>query len=50
MELKINMTHCTACEDCKVTVIDTSEYLDEEFTGTTKGKFKFSETASIDVL
>jgi len=50
MELKINITTCTACDDCKVTVKDLSEYLSEESTGIVKGKFKFSETGSIDVL
>lgn len=50
MELSINITTCSACDTCKVTVKDTSTYLDESYSGTVKGKFKFSETASIDVL
>lgn len=50
MELKINITTCNACDSCKVTVQDQSEYLPETATGTAKGKFKFSETASVDVL
>lgn len=50
MELKINITTCSACDTCKVTVQDKSEYLSEDSTGTVKGKFKFSDTASIDVL
>ncbi len=50
MELKINISTCNACDNCKVTVTDKSEYLPEDSTGTVKGKFKFSETVSVDVL
>lgn len=50
MDLSINISTCTACDTCKVTVTDKSEYLSEDSTGTVKGKFKFSETASVDVL
>ena len=50
MDLKIKITTCNACDNCKVTVQDDSTYLPEDSTGTVKGKFKFSETISIDVL
>lgn len=47
MELKINIT---TSDSCKVIISDQSEYLPEDFTGTAKGKFKFSETVTINVL
>lgn len=47
MELKINVT---TNDCCKVVVQDISEYLPEDFQETVKGKFKYSETVSIDVL
>ena len=50
MELKINLITCNSCDSCKVTVQDTSTYLPEDNIGTVKGKFKFSDTVSIDVL
>lgn len=50
MDLKIKLTKCNACDECKVTVQDESTYLPEDSTGTVKGKFKFSETVSIDIL
>ena len=50
MDLKIKIVTCNACDSCKVTVQDNSTYLPEDSTGTVKGKFKFSETVSIDVL
>lgn len=50
MELKINLITCNSCDSCKVTVQDTSTYLSEDNIGTVKGKFKFSDTVSIDVL
>lgn len=50
MDLKIKIITCNACDNCKVTVQDNSTYLPEDSTGVVKGKFKFSETVSIDVL
>ena len=50
MDLKIKIVTCNACDNCKVTVQDNSTYLPEDSTGTVKGKFKFSDTISIDVL
>lgn len=50
MELKINIITCNTCDNCKVTVQDNSTYLSEDSTGTVKGKFKFSDTVSIDLL
>ena len=50
MDLKIKIITCNACDNCKVTVQDNSTYLPEDSTGVVKGKFKFSETISIDVL
>lgn len=50
MDLKIKIIICNACDNCKVTVQDNSTYLPEDSTGVVKGKFKFSETVSIDVL
>ena len=50
MDLKIKIITCNACDNCKVTVQDNSTYLPEDSTGIVKGKFKFSETISIDVL
>lgn len=47
MELSINVT---TSDSCKVIVQDTSQYLSEDTTDTVKGKFKYSETISIDVL
>ena len=50
MELKINLITCNFCDSCKVTVQDNSTYLSEDNVGTVKGKFKFSDTISIDIL
>lgn len=50
MELKISLTTCNACDSCNVTIKDQSEYLSEDSTGTVKGKFKFSDTISLDIL
>ena len=50
MELKIKIITCNACDNCKVTVQDNSTYLSEDNVGTVKGKFKFSDTISIDIL
>ena len=50
MELKINLITCNSCDSCKVTVQDNSTYLSEDNVGTVKGKFKFSDTVSIDIL
>ena len=50
MDLKIKIITCNSCDNCKVTVQDNSTYLPEDSTGVVKGKFKFSETISIDVL
>lgn len=50
MELKIKIITCNACDNCKVTVQDNSAYLSEDNVGTVKGKFKFSDTVSIDIL
>lgn len=50
MELSINLTTCDTCNDCKVTIQDNSTYLSEDYIGTVKGKFKLSDTVSIDVL
>lgn len=47
MELHINVT---TSDSCKVLVQDISEYLPEDFQETVKGKFKYSDTISIDVL
>lgn len=52
MELKINV--CTEAS-CKVTVQDQTEignkgYLAEDSTVTVKGRFKYSDTVSIDLL
>lgn len=47
MELNINIT---TNDCCKVIIRDNSEYLPETFTGIVKGKFKFSDTISVDVL
>lgn len=40
----------TTSDSCKVIIEDTGEYLDESVTTISKGKFKYSETLSIDVL
>ena len=50
MDLKIKIITCNACDNCKVIVQDNSTYLPEDSTGVVKGRFKFSETISIDVL
>ena len=50
MELKIKIITCNACDNCKVTVQDNSTYLSEDSAGTVKGKFKFSDTVSVDIL
>lgn len=47
MELNINIT---TSDSCKIIVSDISTYLAEDFSGTVKGKFKYSDTVSIDVL
>ena len=47
MELNINVT---TSNNCKIIVSDISTYLAEDFSGTVKGKFKFSDTVSIDIL
>ena len=47
MELNINIT---TSDKCKIVVQDVSTYLAEDFSGTVKGKFKYSDTVSIDVL
>lgn len=47
MELDININ---TCDGCKVIIQDNSEYLPETSTKINKGKFKFSDTISIDVL
>ena len=47
MELNINVT---TSNNCKIIVSDISTYLAEDFSGTVKGKFKYSDTVSIDVL
>ena len=47
MELNINVT---TMDNCKIVITDTSNYLAEDFSGTVKGKFKYSDTVSIDVL
>lgn len=50
MDLKIKIITCNACDNCKVTVQDNSTYLPEDSTGVVKGKFKFSDTVSLDIL
>ena len=47
MELSIKVT---TSDSCKVIVQDLSAYLPEDQTGIVKGKFKYSDTISIDVL
>ena len=47
MELNINVT---TSDSCNIIVSDISTYLAEDFSGTVKGKFKYSDTVSIDVL
>ena len=47
MELNINVT---TSNNCKIIVSDISTYLAEDFSGTVKGKFKYSDTVSIDIL
>lgn len=47
MKLNINVT---TSDSCKIIVSDISTYLAEDFSGTVKGKFKYSDTVSIDVL
>lgn len=47
MELSIKIT---TSDSCKVIVQDLSAYLPEDQTGIVKGKFKYSDTISIDVL
>lgn len=47
MELNINIT---TSNKCKIVVQDVSTYLAEDFSGIVKGKFKYSDTISIDVL
>ena len=47
MELNINIT---TSDKCNIVVQDVSTYLAEDFSGIVKGKFKYSDTISIDVL
>lgn len=47
MELNININTNSRC---KIIIEDKTEYLKETFTGTAKGDFKYSDTASIIVL
>lgn len=47
MELNINII---TNSHCKVVIEDNTEYLNESSTGTSKGSFKYSDTASIIVL
>lgn len=47
MELNIKIT---ASDDCKVVIQDYSTYLPENYTSITKGKFKYSDTVSVDIL
>ena len=47
MELNINIT---TSDKCKIVVQDVSTYLAEDFSRIVKGKFKYSDTISIDVL
>lgn len=47
MDLKIDVT---TSDSCKVIIQDISDYLPEDYQGIVKGKFKFSDTVSIDVL
>ena len=47
MDLNINIQ---TNGSCSVVIQDTTEYLPEESTGTVKGKFKYSDTVSVDVL
>lgn len=47
MELNIEVV---TSDSCKVIVKDLSKYLPEDQSGIVKGKFKFSDTVSIDVL
>lgn len=47
MDLNINIQ---TSGSCSVVVQDISNYLPEESTGTVKGKFKYSDTVSVDVL
>lgn len=47
MDLNINIQ---TNGSCSVVVQDNTEYLPEESTGTVKGKFKYSDTVSVDIL
>lgn len=47
MDLNINIQ---TNGSCSVVIQDTTEYLPEGSTGTVKGKFKYSDTVSVDVL
>ena len=47
MELSIEVI---TSDSCKVIVKDLSQYLPEDSSGIVKGKFKFSDTVSIDIL
>ena len=47
MELNINVE---TNNNCKIVVTDVSNYLSEDFTGIVKGKFKYSDTISINIL
>lgn len=47
MKLDININ---TNKHCKVIIEDKSKYLNENFTGTLKGEFKYSDTSSIIVL
>lgn len=47
--MKLNISINTD-NNCKVVLIDNTEYLPESHTGTSKGSFKYSDTVSIAVL
>ena len=47
MDLNINIQ---TNGSCSVVINDITEYIPEESTGTVKGKFKYSETVSVDIL
>lgn len=47
MKLSVDIT---TSDSCKVIINDKSTYLSEDYTGISKGEFKFSDTVSIDVL
>ena len=47
MDLSINIS---TDKGCKVLIADNSQYLPENQSGTVKGKFKYSDTVTIDIL